>query len=222
MGLREKFGPRVAHAGVPALPAETRMKRRNFQAKNEELSNHRATSHFQIADQILPRSTRAAHGSTTTKPERVSRELLFSRKSCDVTPSEQPCSRPQLAARGPSRRRRSRHPAARKGAGDESRARRPPRASDACDRARDRRARTARAHLEIQIRIRWVTRLARLAARRGRMSSDGSTSRGSPHRARAWTTPRRRGRYANVPTLHPTRTRMYHESSRVRQTNNHD
>ena len=95
--------------------------------------------HFQIADQILPRSTRAAHGSTTTKPERVSRELLFSRKSCDVTPSEQPCSRPQLAARGPSRRRRSRHPAARKGAGDESRARRPPRASDACDRARDRR-----------------------------------------------------------------------------------
>jgi hypothetical protein len=115
------------------------MKRMNFQAKNEELSNHRATSHFQIADQILPRSTRAAHGSTTTKPERVSRELLFSRKSCDVTPSEQPCSRPQLAARGPSRRRRSRHPAARKGAGDESRARRPPRASDACDRARDRR-----------------------------------------------------------------------------------
>ena len=83
-------------------------------------------------------------------------------------------------------------------------------------------ARTARAHLEIQIRIRWATRLARLAARRGRMSSDGSTSRGSPHRARAWTTPRRRGRYANVPTLHPTRTRMYHESSRVRQTNNHD
>ena len=134
----------------------------------------------------------------------MSRELLFSRKSCDVTPSEQPCSRPQLAARGPSRRRRSRHPAARKGAGDESRARRPPRASDACDRARDRRARTARAHLEIQIRIRWVTRLARLAARRGRMSSDGSTSRGSPHRAPAWTTPRRRGRYANVPTLHPT------------------
>lgn len=150
------------------------------------------------------------------------RENFCFRAKADVTPSEQPCSRPHLAARGPSRRRRSRHPASRKGAGDESRARRPPRASDACDRARDRRARTARAHLEIQIRIRWVTRLARLAARRGRMSSDGSTSRGSPHRARAWTTPRRRGRYANVPTLHPTRTRMYHESSRVRQTNNHD
>lgn len=78
-------------------------------------------------------------GRRLRNPERVSRELLFSRKSCDVTPSEQPCSRPQLAARGPSRRRRSRHPAARKGAGDESRARRPPRASDACDRARDRR-----------------------------------------------------------------------------------
>ena len=129
----------MAHAGVTALPAETRMKRRNFQAKNEELSNHRATSHFQIADQILPRSTRAAHGATTAKSRAgVARTSVFAQKA-DVTPSEQPRSRPHLAARGPSRRRRSRHPAARKGAGDESRARRPPRASDACDRARDRR-----------------------------------------------------------------------------------
>ena len=119
----------------------------NFQTKNEELSNHRATSHFQIADQILPRSTRAAHGSTTTKSRAgVARTSVFAQKA-DVTPSEQPRSRPHLAARGPSRRRRSRHPAARKGAGDESRARRPPRASDACDRARDRRAPIARARI---------------------------------------------------------------------------
>lgn len=207
----------MAHAGDTARNSQelSSQKRMNFQTIGPRLT-------FKSPIKFC-RGPLALHtGRRLRNPERVSRELLFSRKSCDVTPSEQPCSRPQLAARGPSRRRRSRHPAARKGAGDESRARRPPRASDACDRARDRRARTARAHLEIQIRIRWVTRLARLAARRGRMSSDGSTSRGSPHRAPAWTTPRRRGRYANVPTLHPTRTRMYHESSRVRQTNNHD
>ena len=115
------------------------MKRKNFQAKNEELSNHRPRLTFKSPIKFC-RGPLALHtGRRLRNPERVSRELLFSRKSCDVTPSEQPCSRPQLAARGPSRRRRSRHPAARKGAGDESRARRPPRASDACDRARDRR-----------------------------------------------------------------------------------
>ena len=193
----------------------------NFQTKNEELSNHRPRLTFKSPIKFC-RGPLALHTARRLRKPSGCRENFCFRAKADVTPSEQPRSRAHLAARGPSRRRRSRHPAARKGAGDESRARRPPRASDACDRARDRRARTARAHLEIQIRIRWVTRLARLAARRGRMSSDGSTSRGSPHRARAWTTPRRRGRYANVPTLHPTRTRMYHESSRVRQTNNHD
>ena len=194
----------------------------NFQAKNEELSNHRATSHFQIADQILPRSTRAAHGSTTTKPERVSRELLcFCAKAATS-------HRVNSLARAHSWRREDRAagdgrvtPPLEKARGTsharEDRRARPTRATERAIGAR-----TARAHLEIQIRIRWVTRRARPAARRGRMSSDGSTSRGSPRRARAWTTPRRRGRYANVPTLHPTRTRMYHESSRVRQTNNHD
>ena len=222
MGLFEKFGPRVTHAGVTALPAETRMKRRNFQAKNE--GTFKPSGHVSVSNR---RSNSAEVHSRCTRVDDYEipsgcRENFCFRAKADVTPSEQPCSRPHLAARGPSRRRRSRHPAARKGAGDESRARRPPRASDACDRARDRRARTARAHLEIQIRIRWVTRLARPAARRGRMSSDGSTSRGSPHRARAWTTPRRRGRYAIVPPLPPPRTRTHHESSRVRQTNNHD
>ena len=198
------------------------MKRMNFQAKNEELSNHRATSHFQIADQILPRSTRAAHGSTTAKSRAgVARTSVFAQKLTshrvnslarahtwrreDRAAGDGRVTPPLEKARGTSHAR-------------EDRRARPTRATERAIGAHESPGRAS----QIQIRARWVTRLARLAARRGRMSSDGSTSRGSPHRARAWTTPRRRGRYANVPTLHPTRTRMYHESSRVRQTNNHD
>ena len=198
------------------------MKRMNFQAKNEELSNHRATSHFQIADQILPRSTRAAHGATTTKSRAgVARTSVFAQKLTshrvnslarahtwrreDRAAGDGRVTPPLEKARGTSHAR-------------EDRRARPTRATERAIGAHQSPGRAS----QIQIRTRWVTRRARPAARRGRMSSDGSTSRGSPHRARAWTTPRRRGRYANVPTLHPTRTRMYHESSRVRQTNNHD
>ena len=147
MGLREKFGPRVTHAGVTALPAETRMKRRNFQAKNE--GTFKPSGHVSVSNR---RSNSAEVHSRCTRVDDYEipsgcRENFCFRAKADVTPSEQPRSRPHLAARGPSRRRRSRHPAARKGAGDESRARRPPRASDACDRARDRRAPIARARI---------------------------------------------------------------------------
>ena len=161
-------------------------------------------------------------GRRLRNPERVSRELLFSRKKLTS-------HRVNSLARAHTWRREDR------AAGDgrvtpplekvrgtsharEDRRARPTRPTDRAIGAHQSPGRAS----QIQIRTRWVTRRARPAARRGRMSSDGSTSRGSPHRARAWTTPRRRGRYANVPTLHPTRTRMYHESSRVRQTNNHD
>ena len=198
------------------------MKRMNFQAKNEELSNHRATSHFQIADQILPRSTRAAHGSTTAKSRAgVARTSVFAQKLTshrvnslarahtwrreDRAAGDGRVTPPLEKARGTSHAR-------------EDRRARPTRATERAIGAHQSPGRAS----QIQIRIRWATRRARLAARRGRMSSDGSTSRRSPHRARAWSTPRRRGRYADVPTLHPTCTRMYHEGSRVRQTNNHD
>ena len=218
MGLREKFGPRVTHAGVTAGRNShelSNQKRRTFKPSGHvSLSNRRSNSAevhsrcTRVDDYEIPSGCREnfcfrAKAATSHRVNSLARAHSWRRE--DRAAGDGRVTPPLEKVRGTSHAR-------------EDRRARPTRPTYRAIGAHQSPGRAS----QIQIRTRLVTRRARPAARRGRMSSDGSTSRGSPHRARAWTTPRRRGRYANVPTLHPTRTRMYHESSRVRQTNNHD